>query len=51
LNGIDPVVEWCGIEVESVVRWVLLLRRSAVGWGWGRPESEREMKTKIKEND
>jgi hypothetical protein len=45
------VVEWCGIEVESVVRWVLLLRRSAVGWGWGRPESEREMKTKIKEND
>jgi hypothetical protein len=35
----------------TLVRWVLLLRRSAVGWGWGRPESEREMKTKIKEND
>jgi hypothetical protein len=34
----------------TLVRWVLLLR-SAVGWGWGRPESEREMKTKIKEND
>jgi len=31
LNGVDPVVEWCGIEVESVVRWVLLLCRSAVG--------------------
>jgi hypothetical protein len=51
LNDVDPMVEWCGIEVESVVRWVLLLRRSAVGWGWGRPDSEREMKTKIKEND
>jgi hypothetical protein len=35
----------------TLVRWVLLLCHSAVGWGWGRPESEREMKTKIKEND
>jgi hypothetical protein len=48
---VDPVVEWCGIEVESVVWW-LLFRRSAVGWGWVSPErerleSEREMKTKF----
>jgi hypothetical protein len=51
LNGIYPVVEWCGIEVLLwcggcfffvVVQWV------GVGGDW----REREiMKTKIKEND
>lgn len=38
------VVQWGGVGLGET--WVLLLRRSAVGWGWGRPESEREMKTK-----
>jgi hypothetical protein len=57
LNGVDPVVEWCSIEVLLwcggcfffvVVQWVRVGGDRRVR---ERPESKREMKTKIKEND
>lgn len=50
LNGVDPVVEWYGIEV---LLWCggcfLFLIVQCVRVGGDR--REREMKTKIKEND
>jgi hypothetical protein len=47
LNGADPMVEWCGIEVLLWCGGCFFF----VVVQWERSESEREMKTKIKEND